>query len=751
MIYPAGFEQKIGFSQVRELLESRCISELGREEIKRIGFSDDPEKIGVLLDQTEEFRQILLSGQTFPSQDYFNLIPLLRQLSVEGTWPEPEQLSELRLALLSAGLIITFFDQNEMDCPALRRMMEDHLENTALVAGVISGLCKHIGGIVDEQSRVKSSASPELGRIRKKISDIRSSGEKRIGQIFRQARQMDIIPDGAELTYRDGRLLIPIISAYKKKIPGMILDESATGQTIYLEPTELFEMNNEIRELGYAEHREIIRILIGVADRIRPDIRLFILANSFLGIVDMVRAKAAFALDTEAMKGKRFSPFPLIRWENARHPLLLLSLRKTGRQIVPLALELEEKQRVLVISGPNAGGKSICLKTVGLIQYMFQCGLLPPADDGSEFGVFKTLMLEIGDEQSLENDLSTYTSKLLSMKFFLTNLGPGSLFLIDEMGTGTDPALGGAIAEAALRKMTLSGAFGVVTTHYSNLKLLAGNIDGVVNGAMLFDGREMRPLYRLKTGFPGSSYAFEIAAGIGFPPEVLEDASLITGRSQLDFNRQIQDVEMEKESVSKKSKELRLADEFLHEMIGKYTEKSEELDRKSRQILDQAKKDASRLLAETNRIIELTIKEIRESQADRERTKKARKEMEDFGKGINPDVPDEPVKPSTMYPSPGEVKSSVRGIGEIVGEKLKEHTLSIDIRGMRADEAFLVIRRYIDDSILLAVSEVRILHGKGNGILRDTTRNYLRSVKEVKKFHDEDIERGGAGITVVHF
>jgi DNA mismatch repair protein MutS2 len=449
-----------------------------------------------------------------------------------------------------------------------------------------------------------------------------------------------------------------------------------------------------------------------------------------------------------------------MHWNEAVHPLLYLAHSRQKKSVVPLSIELEPENRILIISGPNAGGKSVCLKTVGLLQYMFQCGILPSAKENSTFGIFRNIYIDIGDEQSLENDLSTYTSKLLNLKFFLENIDNHSIFLIDEFGTGTDPALGGPIAEASLEEINRKKAFGVVTTHYSNLKLLAGRVPGIVNGAMLYDAKKMKPLYLLKIGKPGSSFAFEIARQIGFPADVLNSAANKTGTSQLDFDQELQNLEAEKTELAQKSTEIKVADDFLNEMIIKYRKLNEELEASQKEILRKAKEEALHILTESNRLIEKTIKEIRESQAEKTRTKEARQEIQELKKKIEQDTKEEDNKSPKekklipLYQQQVKVTPS-RGpyssFYDDLQKKLLQFQLTLDLRGKRADETFSLLQHYIDDAILLNIPEVRILHGKGNGVLRQITRDYLAGVSEVKKFSDEQLERGGTGITVVNF
>jgi DNA mismatch repair protein MutS2 len=749
MVFPGDFEVKIGFDGIRGLVKELCIGP-GKSQVEEMGFSDDLYEIRPLLGQTEEMRQILLSEENFPSQDYYDLTGELLRIRIGGTFTEPENLSLLKLSLSSIAQILDFFQKHP----------EDKFPYLSSICGEIiidKELISEIESIIDEKSQVRDEASAVLKKIRKeKISKL-ATVEKKIAQSLKLARRSGWTPEGAELTLRDGRLVIPLLNTHKRKIQGFVHDESATGQTVYLEPADVLETNNEIRELDYAERREIIRILTAFADRLRPECEKLIRAYKFLGTIDFIRAKAMLAIRINGILPSFLSEKPFINWREAVHPLLYLAHHRQKKKVVPLTIALDDENRILIISGPNAGGKSVCLKTAGLLQYMFQCGMLPSVKEESVFGVFRNIFIDIGDEQSLENDLSTYTSKLLNLKYFLEHLNENSLFLIDEFGTGTDPALGGPIAEASLEEMNRKRAFGLVTTHYSNLKLLAGKIPGIANGAMLYDTAKMKPLYLLKTGKPGSSFAFEIARQIGFPSEVLNAAASKTGTSQLDFDRELQNLEAEKTELLQKSTEIKVADEFLNEMITKYTRLKEELEVSQKEILRKAKEEALNILNESNRLIEKTIKEIRESQADKIRTKDVRQEIQELKSKIEQDTPEEdkkgkklmPIIPKQFTVSP--VRGPYQSFYDDLQRKLLHFELTLDLRGKRADEAHALLQRYIDDAILLNIPEVRILHGKGNGILRQITRDYLSSVKEVRKFGDEELERGGAGITVVGF
>jgi DNA mismatch repair protein MutS2 len=751
LVFPANFEIKIGFDLIREMLTALCLGP-GRQLAEEIGFSAELSEVSIRLGQTEELRQIIISEENFPSQDYYDMTEELIRIRIEGTFIEPENLTLLKLSISAISQILAFFKKNpEEKFPFLTALAKEISIDPLLIG--------EIERIVDERSQVRDDASAALKKIRKERRSKQAQVEKKIVQSLKLARQSGWSPENSELTLRGGRLVIPLLSTHKRKIPGFVHDESATGQTVYLEPADVLETNNEIRELDYAERREIIRILTDFTDQLRPSCEDLIRAYRFLGTIDFIHAKALFAIRIHGLLPKKLLGEPSILWHNAVHPLLFLSHQRQKKPVVPLSIELNQENRILIISGPNAGGKSVCLKTVGLVQYMFQCGILPPVREDSEFGLFRKIFIDIGDEQSLENDLSTYTSKLLSIKFFLENLDDRALFLIDEFGTGTDPALGGPIAEASLEEINRKNAYGLVTTHYSNLKLLAGRIPGIVNGAMLYDTARMKPRYLLKTGKPGSSFAFEIARQIGFPEEVLENASRKTGKGQLDFDRELQNLEAEKTELSKRSTELKVADDFLHELITKYGKLKDELECSRKEIIRKAKEEAMELLNDSNRLIEKTIKEIRESQADKERTKEVRKEIEEkkiefqSEKSTTESGVQKKKKftASQIIPGTSSLSGPYQSFYNDLHQKLLAFQLTLDLRGKRADEAHADLRRYIDDALLLNLPEVRILHGKGNGVLRQITRDYLSTVKEVKKFSDEQIERGGAGITVVVF
>ncbi|MEI7661162.1 MAG: Smr/MutS family protein [Bacteroidota bacterium] len=777
MYFPSNFEQKLGFDVIRQLLSDHCLSSLGRHWVDKISFSTDAAEIYEWLLQTAELKQILQFEEKFPSQDYYDLIPELLRIRIPGTYLETDQLSELKLSLTTITNLLLFISEKKEKYPSLYLMTGGETgssSSTSLtrLAPVLQSLIYQVERIVDDKSEVRDSASPELSRIRREKKILLASVERKIVQSFKLARQSGWTPDDAEVTIRNGRLVIPMINTHKRKIQGFVHDESATGHTVYVEPAEIFETNNEIRELDYSERREIVRILIHFATVIRPEIDSLVHAYHFLGQIDFIRAKAWFAITINAFKPihppmsasgteQGITGTPSFSWHQAIHPLLFLSHKKQNKSIIPLDIALNPGQRILIISGPNAGGKSVCLKTVGLVQYMFQCGLLPPMREDSELCVFNKVFIDIGDEQSIDNDLSTYSSKLINLKFFIENIDDHSLFLIDEFGTGTDPSLGGAIAEATLEALNAKSALGVVTTHYSNLKLLAGREPAIVNGAMLFDLKKLKPLYQLKIGKPGSSFALEIAQEIGFPENVLRSAKNKTGRSQLNFDRELQNLEVEKQEISSKYSEIKVADEFLAELISKYEKLAADLEFRKKEILEKARNEARQILDGSNKLIEKTIKEIRESQAEKSRTKEIRAELssvkndllKEFPESAAPDVPkdEKPAGKTTIIHSGSTTKHPYQSYINDLQSKLTNYTLTLDLRGKRVDEALALLQHYIDDAILLSISEVQILHGKGNGVLRQVTREYLRAQKEVRSARDAAIEQGGAGITIVSF
>lgn len=817
MIYPENFEAKIGFDKIRQLVTSKCLSTLGEEKVKEMSFSISFHIIDELLLQTEEFVQIILEEDDFPVGYYIDVRYALQNIKVQGTWIEESTLFDLRRSLQTISEIVNFLmkeEQNITQYPNLQALAGDVL--------VFPNLMNLIDKILDKYGRIRDNASPELSRIRKDIAITASGISKSLNAILRSAQSEGLVDKDVSPTVRDGRLVIPVAPAFKRKIKGIVHDESATGKTVFIEPAEVVEANNRIRELENEERREIIKILIAFTDILRPLTPDVIKSYDFLGEIDFIRAKAAFALDVEAIKPAIEDKQHII-WNNARHPLLYLSHKRQNKTIVPLDIELDDINRILVISGPNAGGKSVCLKTVGLLQYMLQCGLLIPLSESSKVGIFDNIFIDIGDEQSIENDLSTYSSHLTNMKFFVKNCDDKTLLLIDEFGGGTEPQIGGAIAESLLKRFNQKQSFGVITTHYQNLKHFANENNGVINGAMLYDRHQMQPLFKLAIGNPGSSFAIEIARKIGLPEDIIADASEIVGSDYINMDKYLQDIVRDKRYWETKRQNIRQKEKKLEEITEIYETDLLAVEKQRKEIIRQAKVDAEKLLSEANAKIENTIRTIRESQADKEKTKLVRTELtqfradldevdtfandkitnkiltlkerdknkrqkaktvketasQDITIGDNVRVKQQSsigqvidiqkdnaivafgmikstVKIESLeYVSRNQVKKDSKSkiVSATVSDDMRSKKLNfkqdIDVRGMRGEEALQAVMYFIDDAILVGVQRVRILHGTGTGILRQIIRDYLKTVNAVRDFHDEHVQFGGAGITVV--
>lgn len=810
MVYPEHFEEKVGFITIRALLKAECRNNGSLAYVEKISFSNRYNHLKKLLLQTEEYRQLLVGTKPFPDAVVPDLSLLLTKITIPGSYLEPEETLLLHDALTDAERYIRFFQHNKA-WPALAAIVE-----TAFIDPII---IKETGRIFNEKGAIDDHASPQLAVIRKEITGKTVAAEKTINKILKEAVKKSILPSEAEITIRNGRSVIPVPVSKKREIRGVVHDESSTGQTVFIEPTAVFEMNNEVRELYLAERREIIKILIGIADIIRPVLDEIADVFQYTAMLDFIRAKAKLALKINGFLPEIIDK-PGIEWHQARHPLLLLSLQEQKREIIPLDITLTPDHRILVISGPNAGGKSVCLKTVGLIQYMLQCGLLVPLGETSTAGLFSHLFIDIGDEQSIENDLSTYSSHLIHMRYFSDHAHSETLFLIDEFGSGTEPSAGGAIAEAVLEELAKKGAFGVITTHYANLKIMAGKIDGIVNGAMLFDVKKLQPLYKLSVGKPGSSFAFEIAKNTGFAKNVLEKAKAIAGHTQLDFDQQLQQLEADKAALEKRKMEVAVADSFLAEMIEKYERQYRELTEKRKEILIAAKREAAAMVKNTNRLIEQTIKEIKEAGAEKEKTKEIRQKLPEKAESITriknkglglkekpisikkqdkkpsedkkeKDLPEETllirqgswvsmtgsnmpgevlalksdtalvafehitmhIKTSRLQPVKKPVnprpKKSYGALINQMNDKMAAFSSEIDIRGKRAEEAQSIIKQFIDDAVLLQVKNLSILHGKGDGVLRQVVRNMLSEIDVVESFADAHVDAGGHGITRV--
>lgn len=624
MIYPENFEYKIGFDRIRQLLTSKCLSPLGEEKVQSMSFSSDYTHITEELSQTVEFTRIIQEEDSFPTNFFLDVRSSLRNIRVEGTWIDEVALFDLRRSLQTIRDIVNFLKkEDEENTPY------PHLYKLAGEVVIFPQLINQIDNILDKFGRIKDNASPELSRIRKEITHISSGISKSLNAILRLAQNEGLVEKDVTPTMRDGRLVIPVAPAFKRKIKGIVHDESASGKTVFIEPAEVVESNNRIRELESEERREIIKILTTFTDTLRPLVPEIIQSYEFLALIDFIRSKAIFAIDLGAIK-PTLENNQIIRWYRAKHPLLLISHRKQNKQIVPLDIELENDNRLLIISGPNAGGKSVCLKTVGLLQYMMQCGMLIPLDERSVVGVFDKIFIDIGDEQSIENDLSTYSSHLTNMKFFVRNCDHKTILLIDEFGGGTEPQIGGAIAESLLRRFNERAAYGVITTHYQNLKHFANENKGVINGAMLYDRHLMQPLFTLSIGNPGSSFAIEIARKIGLPEDVIADASEIVGSDYINMDKYLQDIVRDKRYWETKRQNIRQKEKRLEEITETYETDLLAVEKQRKELIREAKAEAERILAEANAKIENTIRTIRESQAEKDKTKQARQSLNEF-------------------------------------------------------------------------------------------------------------------------
>ena len=633
MIYPQNFEQKIGFDQVRNLLKGKCLSALGMEKVDDMTFSNDLRQVECLLERVVEFVRVLQEEDDFPCQFFFDVRSSLKRIRVDGTYMDEQELFDLRRSLGTIRDIVRFFRPMDGNDGETVSSPYPALCNLAGEVMVFPQLIARIDGILDKFGKIKDNASVELLRIRRELSATTGSISRSLNGILRLAQSEGYIDKDVTPTMRDGRLVIPVSPGMKRKIKGIVHDESATGKTVFIEPAEVVEANNRIRELEGEERREVIRILTEFASLVRPQVPAVLSSYVFLAEVDFIRAKALLSLDMKAIK-PTLEQGQVLDWFDAIHPLLQMSLAKHGKNVVPLEICLTGKQRILLISGPNAGGKSVCLKTVGLLQYMVQCGLLVPMDERSHVGMFSSIFIDIGDEQSIEDDLSTYSSHLLNMKNMMKGCNGQSLILIDEFGGGTEPQIGGAIAEAVLKRFNEKGTFGVITTHYQNLKHFAENHEGVVNGAMLYDRHEMRALFQLQIGNPGSSFAIEIARKIGLPEDVIADASQIVGSEYIQSDKFLQDIVRDKRYWETKRQNIRKREKIMEETIARYEADIAELNRSRKDILKKAKEDAELLLQESNAKIENTIRAIKESQADKEKTKKIRRDLDDFRRQV---------------------------------------------------------------------------------------------------------------------
>jgi len=791
MLYPQNLEQKLGFDKIRTQLIEACESSLGQQFVGKIKYSKERTAIERWLIQTDEFVHIIQSGELFPNSNYIDITPYLKKAEVENSYLIEEEFYNLILSFKTLDRCLDFFSGHREDYPELSELTHPVLFD----ADLLWSLDKRF----DDRGKLHDHASDLLFEIRKGIEQEQRRLRKVLDGVLRRAQKEGYTPDDVNITIRDGRMVIPVLAEHKRRIKGFVHGESATGQTVYLEPGEVLEINNEVKELQYAEQREVIRILTELTDRLRPEIPNLSGVVQFLGLIDFIRAKARLSIEIEAVKPlwKSQKGFD---WKQARHPILLLAHKEQNKEVVPLDIRLDSHNRVLLISGPNAGGKSVCLKTVGLLQYMFQCGLLVPVREDSEFGIFRDLFIDIGDEQSIENDLSTYSSHLVNMKQLLAHVNKGTLFLIDEFGTGTEPQFGGAIAESILSELKDSKGLGVITTHYGNLKEFADKQPGLINGAMKYDLKQLQPLYQLEIGKPGSSFALEIAQKIGLPKSTIDKAKERVGVKQVSFDQMLGQLESQKYEVDKAERRVKSKEKELDELTSQYEELKKHLEGQQKEVIRKAKAEASALVAGANKKIERVIREIREEQADKEKVKSLRKELETVKKKTQPEPAPLPTK-AVILPAEGKIEKgsyvriqgqetvarvtaikgkdaelAIGGLSSIVklkrlekvsrkdfrqetqvqesrgvalNQKMADFSGKLDIRGYRAEEVIPRLEQYLDDALLLGQTELYIVHGKGNGVLRQVVRTHLKTYKEVTDFRDEHADRGGAGVTII--
>lgn len=900
MIYPKNFEQKIGFTEIRTLLRERCLSPLGKERVDEMSFSTDAGQINTWMEEIREFRQIQEGQDDFPLDNFFDVRESVSRIRLEGAHMEVEELFDLKRSLETIIAIVSFLSRGEETEQGEIRHYTPALYALADGIATFPILVQRISQIIDKFGKMRDNASPDLLQIRRELSRTEGSISRTLYSILQAAQAEGLVEKDVTPTLRDGRLVIPVAPGLKRRISGIVHDESATGRTVYIEPSEVVEANNRIRELENEERREIIRILTEFAKKMRPNVPEILNSYSLMAAVDFIRAKAELARLFRSFEPE-VSDKPHIDWIRAVHPILQLSLERKSRKdanrlsstdnshadkdsddeislqednilseeeyktgnvppsVVPLDIQLTKDKHLLIISGPNAGGKSVCLKTVGLLQYMLQCGLSIPVGDRSTTGIFTDIMIDIGDEQSIENDLSTYSSHLMNMKIMMRHATEHTLILIDEFGTGTEPQIGGAIAEAVLRQFWKKHVWAVITTHYQNLKHFAENHPGTANGAMLYDRHEMRPLFQLAIGRPGSSFAIEIARKTGIPEEVIHDAADIVGSDYIQSDKYLQDIVRDKRYWESKRQTIHSHEKELEKRIAQYEKDIATLEQSRKDILRRAKEQAEEIIKESNRRIENTIREIREKQAEKEETKRIRQELAAYEEGLlSSSQPDKPgknnkkkmkdsgllsdedfqkkvdkiksrkerheqhlkEKAGKQQAAAEALKNAVRKqqtggvvnvgdavrikglttIGKVEAIDGKQATVifgdmrtkmamsrlehvdaaslqteqqqfqaynysretretidkhrnqfhqELDVRGMRADEALNQVQYFIDDAILVGAGQVRILHGKGNGILRQLIRQYLASIPNVKSYRDEHVQFGGAGITVV--
>jgi DNA mismatch repair protein MutS2 len=785
MIYPLNSLQKLGFEDIKNNIRNFCISEMGRGMVDKIQFMSNYDQINKFLRQTSEFKSILNNDQPLPIQSFFDIKRLAEKARIEGTFLSEEEIFQIYTSLQTVFAVIRYFEERTGLYPNLEALFE-HLP-------IEKNILKHIEAVIDVKGKIKPNATRLLSDITTAIAKAEQEARKKIDQIYKNAQQNNWVADGS-LTVREGRICIPILSENKRKVKGFVHDESASGQTVFIEPEEVFSLNNKIRDLEFDKRREIIRILTELTNLLRPYVPILLSYHGFLTKLDFVRAKALFAIQIEAempvlLKESR------IKLINAKHPLLILNHKENGKPVVPLNMHLDDQVRILLVSGPNAGGKSVAMKTVGLLQIMVQAGLLIPAAAESEVGIFKQLFADIGDDQSIESDLSTYSAHLSKMKYFTEHVSGKTLVLIDEFGTGTDPLFGGPIAEAVLEQINQKKCFGMITTHYSNLKLFANSAQGLENASMVFDNVHLQPMYMLEMGKPGSSYAFEIAQKIGLSPHLLELAKSKISVQQRKIDTLLVDLERDKKEVFDSKIELDKQQRKYKALLAENETLKLYYEENKRNLIREAKLEAQQIIKNANKLVENTISEIKEVKADKVKTQELRAQLHQALK-VNE------TKPIVSKPDPkleeivvgdwihmldsgnlaqvlevskdnlivafGELRSVVKKkrVEKVAAKQVPKEvkrfgtssytdsaasfSAEIDLRGKRGEDAVAELERYFDRAVMFGFSSFKVIHGKGDGILRKLIRNYLKSYPQVDKMEDEHADRGGDGITYVY-
>ena len=789
MIYPDNCLDRLGFNEVKQLIYKHCLSPMGQYMVGKMQVMNKYDQINKFLRQTKEFKNILENQEPLQISTFFDIKSLADKIRVEGSYLVEDELFQIYLSLQTVFSVLRFFDERKDVYPNLEALFE-HLP-------VEKNILKKIEMVLDAKGKIKPNASSKLQELIGDIAKGEQEVRKRMDVIYRQAVSSNWVGDGS-LTIRDGRMCIPILAENKRKLKGFIHDESASGQTVYMEPEEVFTLNNKIRDLEFDKRREIIRILIALTDELRPYTPLLLSYHGFLTKLDFVRAKALFAIEVEADMPVLVTE-PRIKLINARNPLLYLSFKEDKKTVVPLNIHMNENLRIILVSGPNAGGKSVCMKTVGLLQLMLQSGLLIPVHESSELGIFDNIFADIGDDQSIESDLSTYSAHLIKMRYFVAHATPKTLVMIDEFGTGTDPQFGGPMAEAVLEVMNNKKVRGVITTHYSNLKLFAGNTEGLENASMLFDNDKMKPMYVLEIGKPGSSYAFEIAQNIGLQKEVLTLARAKIGTNQNRVDSLLVDLEREKKQIYDTKMHLANQQNKVKNLVAENEKLQLFLDENRKTLIKEAKLEAQAIIKNANKLVENTIAGIKENQADKEATKQLRQNLQQVlvqHQVKEEKKPEKPLPLSTPIEvgdwvqllnseTMGQVLEVNRGnlvlaLGDLrsvvkkdrvqkisnkqakkvvqsnsfsgrISDAIGSFKAELDLRGMRGENAVQEVEKYMDKSIMLGFPFIKIIHGKGDGILRKLIREYLRKYSQVNRVEDEHADRGGDGITYVYF